>query len=183
MCRPTPPLQRVNVSCTNRTLVSLSLALALLLASRAGGDTPQSALQSPSSPPVVLITGSNRGIGLAVTAEFVGRGWKVIATCRDPEHAKELKEFAAAHPMVVVEKLDVGDDRAIDRLAARYRGQPIDVLFNNAGIGGRVREQQPGNLTSEEFEQFMRVNAYAPLRLSQAFLDNIAASRQRRASP
>lgn len=135
---------------------------------------------TPRAPPVVLVTGSNRGIGLAVAEEFAQRGWKVIATCRDPEHATELKAFAAAHAAVIIEPLDVADDAAIDRLAAKYRGQAIDVLFNNAGVGGQVKEQRLDNLTSQEFDQFMRVNAYGPLRVSTAFLDNVAASHQKK---
>lgn len=135
---------------------------------------------SPTTAPVVLITGSNRGIGLALAEEFAQRGWKVIATCRDPEHAAELKAFAAAHPRVIVEGLDVADDSAIDRLAAKYHGQAIDVVFNNAGVGGQVKEQQLAAIHSDEFEQFMRVNAYAPLRVSRAFLENVAASQQKK---
>jgi NAD(P)-dependent dehydrogenase (short-subunit alcohol dehydrogenase family) len=136
---------------------------------------------SPAAPaPVVLVTGSDRGIGLAVAEEFAQRGWKVVATCRDPDHATELKQFSTSHPAVVIEKLDVTDDAAIDRLAAKYHGQPIDVLFNNAGIGGHVSQQRLDNLASGEFEQFMLVNAYGPVRVSRAFLENVAASQQKK---
>jgi len=149
------------------------LILSLAAISVASGPQKQ-------TPPLALITGSNRGIGLAVAEEFAQRGWKVIATCRDPDHAVELKRFAAMHPTVVVEALDVADDSAIDRLADKYHGQAIDVLFHNAGVGGQVKEQQLSAIGSDTFEQFMRVNAYAPIRVSRAFLDNVAASQQRK---
>lgn len=157
---------------SHRTLVCLLVTL-LFLPLLGASSTPRAA-------PVVLITGSDRGIGLAVAEEFAQRGWRVIATCRDPEHATELKGFAGSHPTVVIETLDVTDDSAIDRLAAKYRGQPIDVLFNNAGIGGHVKEQRLESLTSEAFDQFMRVNAYGPVRVSRAFVDNVAASEQKK---
>jgi len=62
------------------------------------------------------------------------KGWHVIATCRDPEHADELKALSAKHPGLTIDRLDVTDNAALDALAAKYRGQPIDVLMNNAGI-------------------------------------------------
>jgi NAD(P)-dependent dehydrogenase (short-subunit alcohol dehydrogenase family) len=153
----------------------IGLFLILSLASITGAAAPQKQTQ-----PVVLITGSNRGIGLAVAEEFAQRGWKVIATCRDPDNAVELKRFAATHPTVVVEALDVANDSAIDRLAEKYHDQAIDVLFNNAGVGGQVKEQQLSAIRSDTFEQFMRVNAYAPIRVSRAFLSNVAASQQKK---
>jgi short chain dehydrogenase len=48
--------------------------------------------------PVVLITGSNRGIGLALTKAYAAAGWRVIATCRDPSRASELKGLAQVIP-------------------------------------------------------------------------------------
>jgi hypothetical protein len=57
--------------------------------------------------PVVLITGSNRGIGLALTKAYATAGWRVIATCRDPQRASELTSLAAGHNNVAVETLDV----------------------------------------------------------------------------
>ncbi len=134
----------------------------------------------PVAEPVVLITGSDRGIGFALVQEFASRGWRVMATCRDPARAAALQEFAAAHPAVTIDALDVADDAAIDRLAARYRGQPIDALVNNAGILGDVSGQRLGTLDPNGFEQTMRVNSYAPLRMSQAFLEQVAASKQKK---
>jgi NAD(P)-dependent dehydrogenase (short-subunit alcohol dehydrogenase family) len=131
-------------------------------------------------PPVALITGSDRGIGFALTQELVARGWKVIATCRDPAHAQPLREYAAAHPLVVIEALDVADNAAIDALAGKYRGLPVDVLVNNAGITGEFAAQRLNALDPEAFQQVMRVNAYAPLRMARAFLEQVSASRQKK---
>jgi NAD(P)-dependent dehydrogenase (short-subunit alcohol dehydrogenase family) len=133
-----------------------------------------------ADPPVALITGSDRGIGFALTQELVARGWKVIATCRDPARAQPLREYAAAHPLVVLEVLDVDDNAAIDALASRYRGQPIDALVNNAGITGDFAAQRLNALDADAFQQVLRVNAYAPLRMARAFLEQVSASRQKK---
>ncbi len=134
----------------------------------------------PSPPPVALITGSDRGIGFALTQEFTSRGWRVVATCRDPAHATALQEFAIAHPTVTIETLDVSDNAAIDQLALKYRGKPIDALINNAGITGNFDAQKLATLDPDEFARVLRINSYAPLRMAQAFLDSVAASQQKK---
>ena len=155
-----------------RTAKPMMAALALLVVA--------SATAASAGPPVVLVTGANRGIGLALSSVLAEQGWHVLATCRDPEHADELKALAARYPAVTLERLDVTDTAALDALAARYRGQPIDLLINNAGILGDPQAQQLGHFDQRNFEDVMRVNTYAPLRVAQAFLDSIAASRQKK---
>ena len=147
---------------------------------RSGVLRPAAAAAATASPPVALITGANRGIGLALSTVLAERGWRVMATCRDPEHADELKQLSATHPGVTIDRLDVTDTAALDALAGKYRGQPIDVLINNAGILGDPDAQQLGRFDQKTFEDVMRVNAYAPLRVAQAFLENVAASRQKK---
>ena len=156
-----------------------SLTLGMWLCGAAWANQP-ARIDSKNAAPVVLITGSDRGIGFALTQEFAARGWKVVATCRDPSHASELQAFAVINHAVTVETLDVSDDAAIDMLATKYRGRAIDVLVNNAGVFGGLSGQQLGTLDAIGFEQAMRVNSYAPLRISQAFLDNLAAGRQKK---
>jgi NAD(P)-dependent dehydrogenase (short-subunit alcohol dehydrogenase family) len=141
-------------------------------------QSPESA--STESPSVVLITGSNRGIGLALASAYAKAGWRVVATCRDPGRATELGALAKAHAKVAVEALDVTNSTSIDALVAKYRGKPIDVLVNNAGTSGNYEGQLPGKFDEAAFEEIMRVNAFAPLRISSAFLDNVSASRQKK---
>jgi NAD(P)-dependent dehydrogenase (short-subunit alcohol dehydrogenase family) len=137
-------------------------------------------LAAEPTAPVALITGSDRGIGFALTQEFATRGWRVVATCRNPDNATELKAFAAAHPGVTIEKLDVADNAAIDALSGKLRDLPIDALINNAGVAGDFNLQALAKLDADEFERVLRVNTYAPLRLSQAFVEQVAASRQKK---
>jgi NAD(P)-dependent dehydrogenase (short-subunit alcohol dehydrogenase family) len=142
-------------------------------------DLPAAAEPAPN-PGTALVTGSDRGIGLALTREFASRGWKVIATCRDPLKATELLALAQEHPAVSVERLDVSDNAAIDALVAKLKGQPIDALVNNAGVTGDFAGQTLAKLDADEFAHVLRVNSYAPLRVSAAFLDLVAASKQRK---
>lgn len=132
--------------------------------------------------PTVLITGANRGIGLEYTREIAARGWNVIATARDPAAAKELAEVAAKHPQLVIEKLDVTDQQSVDALAARYKGQPIDILLLNAAMTPRYPSAfKP--LTGVDIDvarQSFEVNALGPLRMARAFMDNVAGSQQRK---
>lgn len=128
----------------------------------------------------VLVTGANRGIGLALAQHYAGAGWKVIATCRNPAEAADLKALAAQNAKVIVEKLDVADHRGIEDLAARYRGTPIDLLINNAAVLGDLPKQKVGGLDYGEFEQVMKVNVYGPLKMSEAFADHVAASQQKK---
>jgi NAD(P)-dependent dehydrogenase (short-subunit alcohol dehydrogenase family) len=158
------------------SLMCWALGLNLLQAS----EPPHPPVNPLADPPVALITGSDRGIGFALTQELSARGWKVIATCRDPAHAQPLREYAAAHPLVVLEALDVADNAAIDALASRYRGQPIDALVNNAGITGDFAAQRLNALDADAFQQVLRVNVYAPLRMARTFLEQVSASRQKK---
>ncbi len=130
--------------------------------------------------PTVLITGSNRGIGLGFVRHYAAEGWNVIATCRRPDAANELKRVRTEFPNVVIEQLDVTDHARIDALAEQYRAQPIDLLINNAAILGGLPEQKIGGLDYELFEQVMAVNLYAPMKMSEAFTEHVAASEQKK---
>jgi NAD(P)-dependent dehydrogenase (short-subunit alcohol dehydrogenase family) len=125
----------------------------------------------------VLITGANRGIGLEFARQYAERGWRVIATARDPQSATELKSFAKGQKNVVLEKLDVMDHPGIDALAAKYAGQPIDVLINNAGLmSGPAKGQMVGTIDYAEFDRFYRTNAMGPLKVAEAFYPNVKLS-------
>lgn len=136
---------------------------------------------------VVLITGASRGIGLELTRQYARDGAHVIATCRHPAAALELAAVAEQYPgRIQPEQLDVTDHHAIDALAARYRGQAIDLLINNAGDIGprdpdrsRLHEQHFGTLNYAAWRDVLEINTLAPAKMAEAFVEQVAASQGR----
>lgn len=122
--------------------------------------------------PTLLITGANRGIGLELTKRYAADGWTVIAACREPQSATDLKAIRG----ISVEALDVTDYAAVDKLAQTYDGTAIDLLLNNAGIYGN----RDGALKVSDFDtylQVLHVNSVAPMKLALAFLPHLKATK------
>jgi NAD(P)-dependent dehydrogenase (short-subunit alcohol dehydrogenase family) len=138
------------------------------------------AADEPAYVPTVLVTGANRGIGLEYIRQYGARGWNVIATARRPADATDLQALAKQNPRITIEVLDVSDLASVDALARKYAGKPVDVLVNNAGITGDARSQVLGKLNWPEFEQILRTNVIGPLKMVEAFLPSIEASRQKK---
>ena len=160
-----------------RTLVAVvSLAGGVV----AGMSAEQQPARAATTSGTVLITGSNRGLGLEFTKQYADRGWKVIATARNPETATELRAIAAKNRNVTVDRLDVADVRAIKALAAKYKGTPVDVLINNAGVLGDMSKQGPASFDKAEFDNAMDVNVFGALAMADAFLPHVAASGQKK---
>ena len=162
-------------------LASLAMGVALQLA--ASGAAAEQAKQAGheaasahSAPRTVVITGSNRGIGLGFAKWYAEQGWNVVATCRRPEQADDLNALAAQHDNVSVEQLDVTSEEQITALAERHAGRPIDLLINNAGILGELPRQALGGLDYDSFSQIMAVNVFGPLRISEALMENVVAA-------
>lgn len=121
----------------------------------------------------ILVTGAGRGIGLALAESFAARGDSVIATVRDAKGLDGLARVMADHPdRVEVHRLEVTDPASIAALAERLAGRPIDVLINNAGTLGPVR-QSPLDMDFDGWLATFRVNTMAPLAVSQALLPNL----------
>ncbi len=130
--------------------------------------------------PTVLITGANRGIGLEIARIYAARDWQVIATARQPAQASALQSLARLHEGVVIERLDVTDASQVSDLAQRYRGRPIDVLINNAGILGDVDGQRFGQFDYATFDRIFAVNTKGPARMMEAFVEHVSLSEQKK---
>lgn len=129
----------------------------------------------------ILITGSNRGIGLALVQHYIQRADSLIfATCRSPESADDLNELAAQHPdRLHVIALDVIDSaslsEALKTISAQVDG--LDVLINNAGIlpGGVDNREadisELGQLDPDAMLHVFRVNSISPVIVAQTFAD------------
>lgn len=121
--------------------------------------------------PTLLITGANRGIGLALVQSFAKDGWKIHACCRNLEKAKDLKAVSGD---VTRHKLDVTDNLKVESLARELADEPIDVLVNNAGVYN-TREGF-GATEYEAWADMLAVNTLSPLRMVEHFASLVAAS-------
>jgi NAD(P)-dependent dehydrogenase (short-subunit alcohol dehydrogenase family) len=117
----------------------------------------------------VLITGSSRGIGLALARQFHNHGWHVIATCRDPKAID-------AEPFQVKLPLAVDDDESIARLAKELSGTPIHLLINNAGILDRDRDELD-TISRDSLNAHFNINATSPLLVAKALLPSLLLVR------
>jgi NAD(P)-dependent dehydrogenase (short-subunit alcohol dehydrogenase family) len=131
-------------------------------------------------PQTWMITGANRGIGLAITTELLRRGDHVVAAARD-SHAKALADLSARHPGGLTPlELDVTSAASVAAAKDALAGRAIDVLLNNAGLYG-PRDRQSGlDVDFDAWREVFDVNVYAPLRVAQAFLPNVEAGKGRK---
>ena len=117
----------------------------------------------------ILITGANRGIGLALAQQFAARGDDVIGVCR---HGSDALAATGAR---VESGVDVTDGAAVDALARRLGDVRIDTLVLNAGI---LANESLGQIDDAGFDAMRRqfeVNALGPLRVAQALRGHLAA--------
>ena len=116
--------------------------------------------------PSALITGANRGIGLEFARQYLANGWQVYAACRDPNSASELSRLADTNgDKLWILALNVTDPASVKAAAAELDGQAIDLLLNNAGVGG-VRGQTIGNIDYEAWAKVLDANTMGPMRVS-----------------
>ena len=128
-----------------------------------------------------LITGANRGLGLAFVTQLLERGARVLACCRDPAKANVLAALAAAHgDRLAIHALDAADPDAIAALpkAAAKHLQRIDLLVNNAGV--LVSGERFGNVEAASLATSFAVNASAPLLITQALAPLLALGNKPR---
>jgi NAD(P)-dependent dehydrogenase (short-subunit alcohol dehydrogenase family) len=127
----------------------------------------------------VLITGSNRGLGLEFAAQYAADGWQVYAACRDPASAQALQKLTrAAQDRIRILAMDVTDAASIARAAASIADVALDVLINSAGVMGAPR-QSFGNVDYASWAQVLDVNALGPLRVTEALVEQVARSKRR----
>jgi NAD(P)-dependent dehydrogenase (short-subunit alcohol dehydrogenase family) len=166
-----------------RLSFSLIAWIAALLSLHVPGAAAESgtAAAANTREPTVLITGSNRGIGLEFARQLSARGWRVIATARNPDVAAELRDLAGSAD-VSIERLDVTDQEQITALAERYADIPIDILLLNAAKGPK-QPTATAPLKRQDFDvaaEYFATNAIGPMRIAQAFMENVKASELKR---
>jgi NAD(P)-dependent dehydrogenase (short-subunit alcohol dehydrogenase family) len=124
----------------------------------------------------VVITGANRGLGLALAKEHLAQGATVIGGCRNPAGAEELLLAGAE-----VHHLDTGSGASIAEFASAVGDRPVDLLYNNAGIDAKAVGAEDGargalDLTEAQFRAVLDVNLFGPLLMVQALAGNLRAA-------
>lgn len=109
----------------------------------------------------LLVTGSNRGIGLSLCKHYKNMGYTVFAACRKASPA------LSALDVEIFENIDITDPRSGIELAELMKKRPLDLLINNAGI---LRDEQLGKLNIETIEEQFKVNTLGPLSITEALL-------------
>jgi NAD(P)-dependent dehydrogenase (short-subunit alcohol dehydrogenase family) len=134
----------------------------------------------------VLISGANRGLGLEFARQYLADGWQVLATMRrDSPALAALREQSPRR--LQCHQLDVTDYPAIERLSVLLADTSIDVLINNAGYLGKVPfasggvdAQAFGRMDYADWELTFRINVLGPMKLAEAFVEQVARSSERK---
>jgi len=116
----------------------------------------------------VLVTGSNRGIGLEFCTQLLAKGKQVIATCR--KSSPELDALGVE----VIEGVDTADLPSLDALAEKLAGRNIDWLINNAGIANGISMDELDQDAFDSSTKMFQVNGLGPLMTTQALLNNLS---------
>ena len=126
---------------------------------------------SSSPPGTILLIGASRGLGHAIAAEFLTKGWNVVGTVRPGGTRTKLHELAEAFPgRVEIETLDINEPDQVAALRHRLAGRVFDMLFVNAGVTNNPRETI-ADVSTEEFVRLMVTNALSPMRVIEALQD------------
>lgn len=130
--------------------------------------------------PSVLITGSNRGLGLEFARQYAAAGWRVFATCRNPAEAADLRAIADRHPQVSLHALDVTDAASVSACATELAGQALDLLLLNSAWLAPQRGQRLDGLDWQFFARSFEVNATGPMRVLERFLPSVERGGQKK---
>ena len=132
---------------------------------------------------VILVTGANRGIGLALTRALLASGNVVIAGCRRPDDSGELKQLTLLHPETIdLIQCDVEREKEMAEAAevSLKRRQKLDVIVNNAGIMPESGDESILSIDLNLFWQAFATNVLGAARIIRAFYTMLRSSERPR---
>lgn len=111
-----------------------------------------------------VITGANRGIGLALSQQLAAKGWDIIAICRSD--SEEIEQIAD----MVISGIDITQPEHIQQVKKVLGDTQIDLLVNNAGL---LQNETLGEIDYDSIRQQFEINTLAPLQVTEALVDNM----------
>lgn len=117
--------------------------------------------------PTAMIVGASRGIGLELAHQYAEAGWRVHATTRTPDQPGELGRLTGD---LILHELDVCRPGQITALSEALAQESIDVFIHNAGVSDRSMSR----------DEVMRINAEAPIQVTQAMLEAVKCSHEKK---
>ena len=134
-----------------------------------------SAATSPGLAGTILLIGASRGLGLAMAAEFLKKGWSVVGTVQNSGRT-ELHDLADEHPgRIEIEYLDITEPDQVMALHNRLSRRRFNILFHNAGIANANPHQPVAEVPAEEFVRVLVTNALSPMRVIEGLQDLVSA--------
>jgi len=132
-------------------------------------------MQTSPSTKSVLLVGASRGLGYALAAEYLERGWLVVATVRVDSRTQlhDLLESSAGR--LEIENVDINFPDQVAALHTRLAGRTFELLFVNAGVTNDDRETI-SDVSAEEFVRVMVTNALSPMRFVASFQDLVVST-------
>lgn len=124
----------------------------------------------------LLIIGASRGIGYAMAAEFLERGWNVTGTIRGTAKT-QLHDLAIQYKgRVEIESLDITQPDEIEALRGRLAERRFDMLFVNAGTANNNQDETIAEVATDDFVRVMITNALSPMRVIEGLQSLVPAS-------
>lgn len=130
---------------------------------------------------VALVTGANKGLGRETVRRLAGSGWQVFLAARDRGRGIEAADTLAGEGLEVeVVELDVTSDESVTAAVKAVTGRVdrLDVLVNNAGVGGPLLD--PADMDVDMLRELYEVNVFGQVRVTRAFLPLLRKSEQPR---
>lgn len=146
---------------------------------RAGSTKIQNAIPAYSPDErvsTILLIAASRGLGLAMAAEFLKRGWNVVGTVRGGSGRTKLHDLADEfNGRLEIETLDICEPAQVTALRERMSGRVFEMLFVNAGTTNNEKETI-GEVTTDEFVRVMMTNSLCPMRVVESLQDLVSAT-------
>ncbi|MBF8184162.1 SDR family oxidoreductase [Nonomuraea sp. K274] len=130
---------------------------------------------------VAMVTGANKGLGRETVRRLAGRGWRVFLTARDRERGMRAVDTLAGEGLdVEFVEIDVTSEESVPAAVKAVAGRVdhLDVLVNNAGVGGPLVD--PADMDVDTLRELYEVNVFGPVRVTHACLPLLRKSVQPR---